>query len=79
MTWYAGKRSTRLKEDALSGYAEYTPLDTTLYAILGSVNGANTMRLLCDHKDELGSHRIETIILLGKSAVIDSRRKVDSN
>ena len=68
-----------MKEDSFSGYAEYTPLDTRFYPILGSNNGANTMRLLCDHKDGLGSHRIETIVLLGGPAVSDSRRNIDSN
>jgi hypothetical protein len=37
------------------------------------------MSLLGEHKDQLGSRRIEAIILLGAPEVIDSRRKVDSN
>ena len=67
--WYAGRRSTCLKEDPLSGYVEYTPLDEGFYAVLGSDNGANTMRLLIDHKYELRGRTIEKIIILGGPAV----------
>jgi hypothetical protein len=54
-----------MKEDSSSGYTEYTPLDEGFYAILWSENGANSMRLLIDHKYELGSRTIEKIIVLG--------------
>jgi hypothetical protein len=66
--WYAARRSTCLIEDSSSGYIEYTqPLDEGFYAILGSENGANSMRLLIDHREirsGSGSHHFFLIVVL---------------
>lgn len=47
--------TTQINKDQLRQPSGYTaPLDEGFYAILGSNNGANLMRLLIDHKYELG-------------------------
>ena len=63
--WYAARRSTSLVEDPSTGYAIYTKEDDGFYAILGSTNGASSMRLLIDHKAELGDRTVERIIVVG--------------
>lgn len=60
--WYAGRRSTSAIEGR-KGYRVYTPRDEGYYAILGSQNGASTMRLLIDHKAELGFRTVEKVIV----------------
>lgn len=63
--WYAARRSTSLVEDPSTGYAVYTKEDDGFYAILGSINGASSMRLLIDHKAELGNRIVDKIIVVG--------------
>jgi hypothetical protein len=63
--WYAARRSTSLVEDPSTGYAVYTKEDDGFYAILGSTNGASSMRLLIDHKAELGNRTVERIVVVG--------------
>jgi hypothetical protein len=43
------------------GYKLYTQCDNGLFAILGSQNGATTIKMLLDHKRELGFLVIEKI------------------
>ena len=50
--WHAAKFSTSTREGP-HHYREYTELDQGYHAILGSVNGASTMRMLLDHKAQL--------------------------
>ena len=47
-----------------NGYREYLPLDEGFLALLGSVNGSNTMRMLLDHKNHVGHKTIEKIVVL---------------
>ena len=47
------------------GYVEYSPLDSGFYAFLGTPNGASTVRMLLDHKDELQGRLIDKIVVLG--------------
>jgi hypothetical protein len=63
--WYAARRSTCLYADRSSGWAVYTKDDEGFYAILGSDNGASSMRLLIDHKYELGGRIVERIVVVG--------------
>ena len=63
--WYAARRSTRVVEDPATGYSVYNKEDEGFYAILGSDNGASSMRLLIDHKAELGNRTVEKIVVVG--------------
>jgi hypothetical protein len=60
--WYAARRSTCTSEGE-KGYKVYTEFDNGFFAILGSQNGVSTMRLLLDHKRELGFPKIEKVIV----------------
>ena len=60
--WHAARRSTCSNEGP-KGYKVYTELDDRYYAILGSQNGASTMRILLDHKAQIGFRTVEKIIL----------------
>lgn len=46
-------------------HVEYTAPDDGYYAILGTVNGASTMRMLLDHKAGMGYRTVERVIILG--------------
>ena len=48
-----------------NGYREYLPLDEGFFALLGSVNGASTMRMLLDHKVHIGHKTIQKIVVFG--------------
>jgi hypothetical protein len=63
--WYAARRSTSLVQCPSTGYAVYTKEDDGFYAVLGSANGASSMRLLIDHKAELGNRSVEKIVMIG--------------
>lgn len=58
--WHAARRSTSSNEGP-KGYKVYTELDDGFNAILGSQNGASTMRLLLDHKAPIGFRTVEKI------------------
>ena len=58
------------REDAISpvgeeGYWEYLPFDEGFFALLGSVNGSSTMRMLLDHKVHIGHKTIQKIVVFG--------------
>ncbi|EDU48901.1 predicted protein [Pyrenophora tritici-repentis Pt-1C-BFP] len=55
--------SSRSKGD---NQVDYTSLDNGYYAILGTPNGANTMRMFHDHRTELGHRIVEKIVVFGK-------------
>lgn len=44
---------------------EYTEADQGFYALLGSINGASSMRMLIDHKEALGFRTVERVVVLG--------------
>ncbi|KAL7773779.1 hypothetical protein CFE70_003746 [Pyrenophora teres f. teres 0-1] len=54
--------SSRIEEN---NQVEYTCLDNGFYAILGTPNGASTMRMLRDHRTELGYRIVEKIVVFG--------------
>lgn len=60
--WHATRRSTCSNEGP-KGYKVYTELDDGYYAVLGSQNGASTMRILLDHKAQIGFRTVEKIIV----------------
>ena len=62
--WQAARLSTCASEGS-KGRKVYTSLDDGFYAILGSANGASTMRMLLDHKSKIGYRTIERIEVLG--------------
>ena len=63
VTWQAARENAifPVHED---GHREYLPLDEGFFALLGSVNGASTMRMLLDHKKHIGHKTIEKIVVL---------------
>jgi hypothetical protein len=62
--WQASKHSSSSRiED--QNQIEYTCLDNGFYAILGTPNGASTMRMLRNHQAELGHRIVETIVVFG--------------
>jgi hypothetical protein len=62
--WHAARLSTCIRE-GLHDYREYTKWDQGYHAILGSVNGASTMRMLLDHKAQIGYRTVERVVVLG--------------
>ncbi len=55
---------------------EYTEADQGFYALLGSINGASSMRMLIAHKEALGFRTVERVVVLRKEApegIIPSR------
>lgn len=72
--WHAERMSTYTREGE-RGYREYTQIDDGYYAILGSPNGANTMRMLIDHKAEHRYREVERIVVLS----LDSSQSNSSN
>lgn len=63
--WQASKHSSSSRIDD-HNQIEYTRLDNGFYAILGTPNGASTMRMLRDHRTELGHRIVEKIVVFGK-------------
>ena len=59
----SAQQSTFSDEGPL-GYKVYTKIDDGFYAILGSVNGNNTYKVLRDHKRALGYRVVEKIVVL---------------
>ena len=45
-------------------HLEYTELDDGFYAVLGTVNGASTMRTLMDHRQALRFKTVEKVVLV---------------
>ena len=66
--WKAMQSSTSTKE-GLNFYREYTEIDDGYYAILGSPNGASTMRILNDHTAAIDNRTVERVIVLADKTV----------
>jgi hypothetical protein len=66
--WQASQHSSFSRIDK-NNQVEYTSQDNGFYAILGSPNGANTMRMLRDHRTELGHRVVEKVVVLGKKGL----------
>lgn len=63
MVWHAVRLSTCTGE-GLHHYREYMKWDKGYHAMLGSVNGASTMRMLLDHKANMGYSTVEKVVVL---------------
>ncbi|KAL8856142.1 MAG: hypothetical protein Q9178_007267 [Gyalolechia marmorata] len=61
--WYAGQTSSSTRKGP-KNYREYTELDHGFHAILGTANGASTLRMLLDHKQDAGWRTVEKVIVL---------------
>ena len=63
--WQAARLSTVSHDEFPDlGHKVYEPPDDGFYAILGSVNGASMMRMLLDHKSQIGYRTIERVVVL---------------
>ena len=56
--WYAGQTSSWTREGP-DNYREYTELDDGFFAILWSPNWASTLRMLLDHKQDVGWRTVD--------------------
>ncbi|TAQ86128.1 hypothetical protein B7494_g5549 [Chlorociboria aeruginascens] len=63
LIWESARRSTCTMEGG-KGMREYTNWDQGYHAILGSPNGGSTMRMLLDHKREIGYRTVERVVVL---------------
>jgi len=57
-----------MREEA-NGHIEYNFLDPGFYAILGTPNGASTVRMMADHKVELKYRLIDKIVIVGDKSL----------
>ena len=66
--WHSARWSGCSKSDS-KGYREYTKYHSGFFALLGSVNGASTMRMLLDHKEEeeIGFHIVDKVVVSAES------------
>jgi hypothetical protein len=62
--WHAARLSTNSGQDE-NHQVEYTDNDDGFYAALGSVNGGTVVRMLADHKADIGYRKVDRVILLG--------------
>ncbi|KAK3167282.1 hypothetical protein OEA41_010409 [Lepraria neglecta] len=63
--WHAARNSTCTQDEVPDlGYKVYTDVDDGFYAILGSTNGASMMRMLIDHKSQIGFRTVERVVVL---------------
>ena len=66
--WQAERHSSSSRVD--EDYQQtYTRIDNGFYAILGTPNGASTMRMLRDHRTELGYRVVEKIVVFGQKGL----------
>ncbi|KAJ8111302.1 hypothetical protein OPT61_g6074 [Boeremia exigua] len=66
--WQASKLSSSSRMED-NNQVEYTRQDNGFYAILGAPNGASTMRMLRDHRTELGYRVVENIVVFGNKGL----------
>ena len=62
--WQAARMSTTAAEGP-NGYRIYTNIDDGFFAILGSPNGASTLRMLIDHKEQIKYRTAKRIVVFG--------------
>ena len=60
-------RNSTVTRSGPNGYREYSELDNGFFALLGSLLGTSTMRMLLDHKAQIGYKTIEKVVLLEDS------------
>lgn len=69
--WQAA-REPAISPTREDGYREYLPPDEGFFALLGSVNGSSTMRMLIDHKGRIGYKTVMKIIVFGCNSAADT-------
>ena len=47
-------------------YIEYTDVDEGFFGLLGSTNGASSMRMLIDHKEALEYRTVKRVVVVGE-------------
>lgn len=62
--WQAARLSTSTTEGP-NGYRMYTNIFDEYFAILGSPNGASTLRMLIDQKEQIGYQTQKRIFVFG--------------
>lgn len=75
--WHAARHSTCTREGP-GHCVEYTKWDQGYHAILGSVNGASSMRMLLDHKALMGYRTVERVVVLGDRTLTLEEPKAQS-
>lgn len=65
--WQAARFSTATSEGP-NGSKVYSPPDDGFFAVLGSPNGASTMRMLIEHKSLIGYRKVERVLIDGCEA-----------
>lgn len=66
--WHSARWSGCSKSDS-KGYREYTKYHSGFFALLGSVNGASTMRMLLDHEEEIGFRIVDKVVVFAENEV----------
>ena len=62
--WQAARMSTTAAEGP-NGYGMYTNIDDGFFAMLSSPNGASTLRMLIDHKEQIKYRTVKRIVVFG--------------
>ncbi|KAI9700645.1 MAG: hypothetical protein M1836_002014 [Candelina mexicana] len=62
-------RQLRCTASGPEHHVEYTKKDIGYYILLGTQNGASTMRMLLNNKDELGFRTVDRVVIAGASKV----------
>jgi len=73
----AFKHCSHTREGPERGRIEYTTQDQGFYALLRSVNGKSTMRMLLDHKSHIGYRTVEKVIVIGDSDDKEPKLKLE--
>ncbi len=67
MVIYEAYRTPTCTRSGPNGYREYTELDNGFFALLGSVLGSSTMRMLLDHNTDIGYRTVERVVVFAKN------------
>ena len=63
--WHSARWSNCSESDS-KGYRVYTKYHSGFFALLGSINGASTMRMLLDHKAEIGFRTVDRMVVFAE-------------
>lgn len=67
MVIFEAARNSSFTQSGADGYRVYTEHDNGFFAILGSVLGSSAVRILSDHKRDIGYRTVERIVVFGKT------------
>lgn len=71
MVIYEAYRTSTFPRSGPNVYQEYTESDNGFFAFLGSVLGSSTMRLLLDHKADIGYRTVERVVVFAEDSEED--------